>query len=252
METDAIARIILLARDFPSLHAHIVHLSAAEGIPLLREARQNSINITAETCHHYLILTADDIQDGDARCKCCPPVRDKANQELLWQELLRQDSVIETIVSDHSPCVPELKRLPSHIPGSVSTSSTAGDFSKAWGGITSLGLGLPLLNTQRQRRETFSLADMVRWCVEHTAKQVGMQNSKGKLSSGFDADIVVFDDSVEWTVDAKKMHWKNKLSAYDGLRLTGAVRQTWLAGKQTFDYEGGFIGPEPNGKLLLD
>src|ERR1700710_3040484 len=118
-ETYAIEEIISLAHLAPNLPLHIVHLSAIEAIPMLREARANGMSITAETCFHYLSLAAEQIQEGDTRHKCCPPIRNQANQDGLWDELLDlEDSVLKTVVSDHSPCTPNLKLLPSHLPGS--------------------------------------------------------------------------------------------------------------------------------------
>lgn len=186
-ETTAVEQIIALAPLAPRLPLHIVHLSATECIPLLRRAREAGIPITAETCFHYLGLAADDIADGDTRHKCCPPIRNRINQDGLWAELARPDSVIRTIVSDHSPCTPDLKLLPSHlepVPNpllsphaddaapvlmrhsdsgidmtlpeeevrKVAPVEERGDFMAAWGGIASVGLGLSILHTAAQER----------------------------------------------------------------------------------------------------
>lgn len=247
-ETYAIAEILSLAHLAPKLPLHIVHLSAMEAIPLLRKARADGARITAETCFHYLSLAAEEIQDGDTRHKCCPPIRSKANQDALWAELDRHatDGVIKTVVSDHSPCTPELKLLPPHIPGrrspagssassatgtpsarsSVSDLSTAGsecekkhdgNFFSAWGGISSVGLGLPILWTELSRRRNLTsaepsgeaigraLQDIVQWCCANTAAQVGLEKQKGDLAVGFDADICVFDDTAEWVVEPSTM-----------------------------------------------
>jgi allantoinase len=115
-ETYAIEEIISLAHLAPQLHLHIVHLSAIEAIPILRLARQSGINITAETCFHYLALASEEVADGDTRHKCCPPIRSSSNRCGLWDELCSEDSVLQTIVSDHSPCTPELKILPNSVP----------------------------------------------------------------------------------------------------------------------------------------
>ena len=163
-ETYAVEEILSMAHLAPNLALHIVHLSAMEVIPLLRKARAQGINITAETCPHYLSLAAEQVQKGDTRHKCCPPIRTQSNQDKLWEELAQhaEDGVIKTIVSDHSPCTPDLKMLPSHVPGhmapakgSVKTYTVddgTGDFFSAWGGISSVGLGLPILWTEMTRR----------------------------------------------------------------------------------------------------
>lgn len=224
-ETCAVAEILSLAHLAPDLQLHIVHLSAIEAIPMLREARAKGIKITAETCFHYLALAAEGIQKGDTRHKCCPPIRSQSNQDGLWEELLQDqaDGVIKTVVSDHSPCTPEIKLLPPHLApknpslrkqghdkdcnscesseGEMETAEEKGDFFGAWGGISSVGLGLPILWTEGTKRDAnFSVEEIVRWCCRNTAKQVGLEKSKGDLGVGFDADIVVFDDTAEFVV----------------------------------------------------
>jgi allantoinase len=224
-ETYAIAEILSLAHLAPELQLHIVHLSAIEAIPMLREARAQGIKITAETCFHYLALAAEAIKEGDTRHKCCPPIRSQTNQDGLWAELLQdQDGgVIHTVVSDHSPCTPnikllpaqyapkkESKRTPGHAKDCDSCESSEGeeegpeekgDFFSAWGGISSVGLGLPILWTEGLKRDSkFSVEEVVRWCCKNTAKQVGLERTKGDLGVGFDADVVVFDDEGEFMV----------------------------------------------------
>ena len=215
LETYAIAEILSLAPLAPQLPLHIVHLSAVEAIPLLREARRNVVRVTAETCFHYLSLAAEGVRAGDTRHKCCPPIRAQANQDGLWAEL-RQDragGVIQTVVSDHSPCTPALKLLPPELETArgkaqereegveAGAEAERGDFFAAWGGISSVGLGLPILWTEGTRRDAnFSIEDVVRWCCRNTAKQVGLERTKGDLGVGFDADIVIFDDEESFVV----------------------------------------------------
>ncbi len=224
-ETCAVSEILSLAHLAPELQLHIVHLSAIEAIPMLREARAKGIKITAETCFHYLALAAEGIQEGDTRHKCCPPIRSQSNQDGLWNELLQDQAhgVIQTVVSDHSPCTPDIKLLPAHLApkkpsprkeghsrdcdscesseGEMEGPEEKGDFFSAWGGISSVGLGLPILWTEGTKRDAeFSVEEIVRWCSKNTAKQVGLEKSKGDISVGFDADIVVFDDAAEFVV----------------------------------------------------
>ncbi|KAJ5891146.1 Allantoinase [Penicillium subrubescens] len=268
-ETCAIERILSMAHLAPNLQLHIVHLSAMEGIPLLREARAKGIKITAETCFHYLSLASEEIRDGDTRHKCCPPIRSKLNQDGLWEELEKHnnDGVIQTVVSDHSPCTPNLKLLPAHVPGNCSTNGEVvedtGNFFSAWGGISSVGMGLPILWTELSRRKGLTpspddentknaLQDIVRLCCANTAAQVGLQTRKGDLRVGFDADICVFDDSAEWVVEPSTMLFRNKCSPYQGRTLRGMVRETWLRGERVFSREAGFDNKEPSGKLLLE
>lgn len=267
-ETCAIERILSMAHLAPNLQLHIVHLSAMEAIPLLREARANGVKITAETCFHYLSLAAEQVRDGDTRHKCCPPIRSQLNQDGLWEELEKHtaDGVIKTVVSDHSPCTPNLKQLPSHIPGhyvAENGKEEKGDFFSAWGGISSVGLGLPILWTELSRRKGLtpapddentrnSLQDVVRLCCANTAAQVGLESHKGDLRVGFDADICVFDDSAEWVVEPSTMLFRNKCSPYQGKTLRGMVRETWLRGDRVFSRDAGFDSKTPVGKLLLE
>ena len=254
-ETCAISEIISLAPLAPKLPIHIVHLSALEAIPLLRDARLAGLNITAETCFHYLSLNAESIKDGDTRHKCCPPIRKQTNQDGLWTELLREDdSVIQTVVSDHSPCTPDLKLLPSSIAGACTslTKEGRGDFFAAWGGVSSVGLGISILWTEGEKKGT-TVEDIVRWCSKNTAKQVGLEHQKGDLMVGFDGDVAVFDDEGTFQVEPNTMLFRNKCSPYEGKRLKGIVRETWLRGQKIHSREGGFNAKEgPVGKLLLE
>ncbi|OJD20378.1 allantoinase [Blastomyces percursus] len=287
-ETTAISTILSLAPLAPKLPLHIVHLSAMEAIPLLKAARSQGINITAETCFHYLSLAAEEVSDGDTRHKCCPPIRSQMNQDALWEELTKHADaygVIKTVVSDHSPCTPALKILPAHIPGGCATNSKEnnntkingnalqneeeGNFLKAWGGISSVGLGLPILWTELERRRsaadsastdtptstspaTSALEDIVQWCCANTAKQVGLASQKGDLSVGYDGDVCVFDETGEWVVQPDTMLFRNKCSPYQGRKLKGVVRETWLRGQRVYTRDGGFVETKPVGKLLLE
>jgi allantoinase len=264
-ETYAINQILSLAHLAPELHLHIVHLSAIEAIPLLRKARSEGINITAETCYHYLSLASEDVPDGDTRHKCCPPIRSESNRAGLWSELQSPSSVIQTVVSDHSPCTPELKLLPSHIQrkggccGSTGVNQAVkvvgvdkedeedqekGDFFAAWGGVSSVGLGLPILwttgtATSGTPSKQINILDVVRWCAVNTSKQVGLQHKKGALKVGLDGDVCVFDDEGTFEVGESSMLFRNKVSPYQGKTLKGVVKHTYLRGQMVFDRESG-------------
>ena len=279
-ELYAILEILSLAHLAPDLPLHIVHLSAIEAIPLLREAREQGIKITAETCFHYLALAAEHIGHGDTRHKCCPPIRTLKNQEGLWDELmlspLTSDPVIKTVVSDHSPCTPELKLLPDRVTGnpyptppsepeihSMEPTRSKGDFFSAWGGVSSVGLGLPILWTSAlENGRTITPQQAARWCCEGTAQQVGLEHCKGRLAVGMDGDVCVFDDSAEWVVGqggGEGMLFRNKVSAYQGRRMRGMVCETWLRGRRVWERKAGpdgllegFGGGKPAGQLLLE
>lgn len=271
-ETTAIREIIKLAPIAPDLRLHIVHLSAHEALPILRSARQKGVNITAETCFHYLALASEDIGTGDTRHKCCPPIRSNQNKLRLWEELARENSVIQTVVSDHSPCTPELKLLPPHLERHASENGSQGatkvesgedqntlkgSFFEAWGGVASVGLGLPILWTAIQSLdllETITITDIVTWCCENTSKQVGLQHKKGALRAGLDADICVFDDEESSIVEESRLLFRNKVTPYKGKILKGVVKETYLRGQRIFARESGGIDESkvPMGKLLLD
>ncbi|KAK8087831.1 Allantoinase [Apiospora hydei] len=278
-ETCAIDEIVSLAPLAPALHLHIVHLSATQAIPILKAARKAGVNITAETCFHYLGLAAEEVAKGDCRYKCCPPIREQLNQDGLWDELQAgPDSVIRTVVSDHSPCTPELKLLPSHLQtaaepaamhhvdsgvdmsadadadandlaqeAQLKAAAAQGDFFAAWGGISSVGLGLPILHSASVRRAQESLSapdivDIVRLCCAATAKQVGLAHRKGALKVGMDADICVFDEAEEWVLQSHGMHWKNRCSPWEGKAFRGRVRETWVRGRKVYEHGAGNLG----------
>ncbi|MEJ7754943.1 MAG: hypothetical protein WKF83_00230 [Nocardioidaceae bacterium] len=136
-ENLAIARVIEVARR-TGCRVHVVHLSSAEALPAIAVARREGVALTVETCPHYLTFAAEEIPDGATAFKCCPPIRAADNREALWTGLA--DGAIDIVVSDHSPCTPDLKRLDS------------GDFGVAWGGIASVQLGLPAIWTEARRR----------------------------------------------------------------------------------------------------
>ncbi|WP_033345174.1 allantoinase AllB [Catenuloplanes japonicus] len=224
-ENTAIARVVAAARQ-TGARAHILHLSSSEAVPLIAAAKAEGVRITAETCPHYLALSAEEVPDGATQFKCCPPIRDAANRDALWAALA--DGVIDMVVSDHSPCTPELKH------------AETGDFAAAWGGIASLQLGLPIVWTQARARG-HSLADVVRWMSANPAALAGL-GTKGRLSAGADADLVVFDPEAVQRVDKSRLQHRNPVSPYHDKTLTGVVLGSWLRGVPT-------VG-EPAGRLL--
>jgi allantoinase len=227
-ELVAIQRLVAAA-DATGGRVHVVHLSAADALPTIRAARERGTRLTVETCPHYLTLTGDDVADGHTEFKCCPPIRDAGNRDLLWGALA--DGTLDLVVSDHSPCTPELKRLDT------------GDFGDAWGGIASVQLGLPAVWTEARLRG-HGLPDIVRWMCESPADLGGLRR-KGRLVVGHDADFLVLAPDEPFTVDPAKLHHRNPVTAYAGRTLTGTVRRTWLRGVLV-DAAGG----EPRGRLL--
>ncbi|MBK1786785.1 allantoinase AllB [Prauserella cavernicola] len=225
-EHAAIAGVLDLARR-TGARVHILHLASARALPLIAGARRDGVAVTAETCPHYLSFTAEEIRDGATQFKCCPPIREAANREALWRGLA--DGVLDCVVSDHSPCTPELKRFDS------------GDFGQAWGGIAGLQVGLPAVWTGARQRG-FALTDVVRWMAHAPAAQAGLPG-KGQLAEGYDADFCVFAPDDAFVVDAAKLKHRNAVSAYHERPLAGVVRGTWLRGERV-------TGAAPHGRLL--
>ena len=231
-EDEAVALMIKLAREFGT-RVHIVHHSSADALPMLREAKAAGLEITAETCPHYLTFVAEEIPDGATEFKCCPPIRERENREQLWRAL--ESGTIDMIVSDHSPCPPDLKLQES------------GDFLCAWGGISSLQLRLPVVWTEADDRG-YSLGDLTRWLCGAPADLVGLQGRKGRIAAGYDADLVVWNPTAHLVVEGDALHHRHKLTPYQGRILNGVVEKTFLRGRKIYD--GGELITEPQGCFL--
>ena len=161
-EVDAVALMVRLCREFGT-RVHIVHVSSAECLPLIRAAKAEGLPLTAETCPHYLYFAAETIADRSTLHKCAPPIRSRANRELLWQGL--EDGTLDLIASDHSPCPVEMKGLAD------------GNFRTAWGGIAGLSLTLPVVWTAMQQRG-LPLARLAEWMSAAPARLAGLADSQ--------------------------------------------------------------------------
>jgi allantoinase len=237
-EDDAIAMMIDLAREASAegcrTNLHIVHLSSADALPALKAAQDQGLNISAETCPHYLTLFAESIPDGKTLYKCCPPIREDENRQRLWQGL--SDGTIEFVVSDHSPCTPQLKHIDS------------GDIEKAWGGISSLQFGLSLIWTEAEIRG-YSLAQIVDWMATRPAQFAGLGARKGRIEVGYDADFCVFDDQADYVISVDMIKYRHHVTPYEGRRVKGVVNSTYVRGQKVFSQ--GEILASPVGEPLL-
>lgn len=227
-EVSAIGAVVAAARA-TGCRTHVVHLAAADALPLLHQARASGVAVTAETCPHYLTFALEDVPDGATDLKCCPPVRDAVNRDGLWQGL--DDGTVSMVVTDHSPSPPELKALGT------------GSLDEAWGGISSLQLGLAATWTAARERG-HALADVVRWMATAPADLAGLPG-KGRIAVGADADLVALAPDQAFTVEPARLRHRHPLTPYSGRKLTGVVRRTWLHGDP--------VDPDaaPRGRLLV-
>ena len=232
-EDDAIALLLELGRAHGA-PVHIVHLSSAASLLRLSEARGDGVAVSVETCPHYLFFAAEEIPDGATAFKCAPPVRARANRERLWDALA--SGTIDLVATDHSPAPPATKCLES------------GDFLRAWGGISSLQLGLAAVWTAARERG-HDVSDIVNWMCQGPARLAGLVGRKGTLAVGCDADLVIWDPDATWEVDSAALYHRHPLTPYAGRRLYGVVLETWLRGTCVFGRDEGIIGP-PQGRLL--
>lgn len=228
-ETRAIEMLVRLARE-TGARVHVVHVSSGDAVTSIAAARGAGVRVTAETCPHYLTLDADDIPDGATAYKCCPPIRDRGHRDRLWDGL--RSGGLDAVVTDHSPSPTELKCLDT------------GDFGAAWGGISSLQLGLSVVWGEARRRG-IELARVVEWMATKPADLVGLPH-KGRIAVGATADFAVFAPDGSFVVDASVLHHRHPVTPYAGREAAGRVRQTWLRGRPIS------LGTdaEPTGQLL--
>ena len=233
-ETAAANMLIDLCRQF-CCRVHIVHLASGEALARLTVAGGGELArlLTVETCPHYLYFAAEQIPAGDPRFKCAPPIRHQVHSDLLWCGL--EEGRIGMVVSDHSPCPPERKHL------------ATGDLAAAWGGIAGLQLTLPVMWTAARRRG-FGIDHLCRWLCSGPAAVAGLQQAKGRIATGYDADLVVWDPESEWTVDAAQLEHRHPCTPYDGEALRGRVRSTFVRGRLV--HHEGRCAEAPSGTLL--
>lgn len=210
-EEDAV-ELVLDTAAASGARAHIVHVSSANVLPMLADAKRAGVAVTAETCPHYLTFTAEAIPDGGTEFAACPPVRDAANRDRLWDGLL--DGTLDMVVSDHSPCSPKLK--------------ADGDFGRAFGGVSSLQVG-PSAVWAHAAQRGFGLPDLSRWMAQQPAALAGFAD-RGSIAPGLRADLCAFDPDAETPVHSDDLRHRHRVSPYDGVTVRGAALQTWVAG----------------------
>ncbi len=230
-EREAIELCIELCRE-SGARVHIVHFANGDATDLLRAAKREGLPFSAETCPHYLYFEAESIPDGNTAFKCAPPIRERHHGQALREALA--DGSIDFLVSDHSPCVPQLKKLET------------GSFLEAWGGIASLQLGLGIANTLC-RQQALQFAQIGEWMCRAPAHMAGLDDRKGAIKLGLDADFAVFDPEATWVVRGGQLAQRHPTTPYEGHELQGRVVCTYLRGTKI--YEAGRFSDEPMGRL---
>lgn len=215
-ETRAVSLLALLAGRTGAA-MHVLHVSSGQAAEMIGASQSG---LTGETCPHYLTFAAEEIPDRATQFKCAPPIREAKHREALWEALL-QDR-LDMVVSDHSPVPPEVKHL------------DRGDFAAAWGGISSLQIRLPATWTGASVRGA-SLTQVAGWTATSPARLAGLEDRKGEIALGRDADLVVFDPDDVTEVRQERLFHRHPVTPYHGMRLRGRVITTFLAGKVVYD-----------------
>jgi allantoinase len=231
-ELDAIERALRFAEQTGAT-LHIVHVSSGQGVAMAAEAKTRGVDVSIETCPHYLFFTEADLDQLGAIAKCAPPLRPASEQAALWHELLA--GRVDMVASDHSPTEPERKR---------------GDFLSAWGGIAGVQSTLSVLLDQGHQERTLPVERIVSLVATAPARRFGM-SGKGSLAVGCDADLVLIDPAGSITLAEDDLHQRHRVSPYVGRRFRGAVRRTirrgetiFLDGRITARTTGRFVRPE--------
>jgi allantoinase len=228
-ELEAIEQALLLAGE-TGVALHIVHVSSGRGVALAAEARAKGVDVSIETCPHYLFFTADDLERLGTIAKCAPPLRDGVEHEALWRELVQGD--VDIVASDHSPTEPALK---------------AADFMSAWGGIAGVQSTLAVLIDRGHHERGLPLERIAALVAETPARRFRIAR-KGMIAAGVDADLVLIDPAASFTLDAGDLQQRHPTSPYVGASFRGSVRRTIRRGETIF--ADGRITARTRGRLV--
>ena len=230
-EVEAIQRACLLAAE-TGARLHVVHVSSGRGALAVAEARARGVDVTCETCLHYLLLDEEDVERLGAVAKCAPPLRSGGEREALWRSL--QEGAVAMLASDHSPAPPEMKGQ--------------ADFFDVWGGISGAQSTLPAVLGEGHHARGLALESLAALCAAAPAARLGLTPAKGRIAPGWDADLALVDVGARWTLHADDLRYRHRMSPYLGRTFRGAVRRTLLRG-QTVAVDGEPVG-EPIGRLV--
>jgi allantoinase len=229
-ELEAISRAILFAEE-TGCALHIVHVSTGRGVALVAEARARGVNVSCETCPHYLVLTDEDVERIGPLAKCAPPIRSQAEQDALWAALA--DGTLPMVASDHSPAPADMKTSP--------------DFFKVWGGISGCQSLLQLLLTEGHDHHSLPLATIAAATSEYVALRFALPN-KGQITPGYDADLALVDLNHTSVLQYTDLHYRHQHSPYVGRTLRGRVVRTLVRGTTVY-HDGQFVSA-PIGRLV--
>ncbi len=229
-ELEAISRAILFAEE-TGCALHVVHVSTGRGVALVAEARARGVDVSCETCPHYLVLTEEDVERIGPLAKCAPPIRSQSEQDALWR--LLADGTLPMVASDHSPAPAEMKTSP--------------DFFKVWGGISGCQTLLQLLLTEGYERRSLPLPAVAAATAEYPARRFALP-AKGRVEPGFDADLAVVDLNQTGVLQYTDLHYRHPHSPYVGRILRGRVVRTLVRG--TIVHQDGQFVSDPIGRLV--
>jgi allantoinase len=233
-ELNAISKAIQFAEE-TGCALHIVHVSSGSGVSLVAEARARGVDVSCETCPHYLVLTEEDVERLGAVAKCAPPLRSQHEQAYLWRQLFAGN--IQLIGSDHSPAPASMK--------------TASNFFQVWGGISGCQSLLPLLLTEGHAARQLSLSALTELTAAAVAQRFHLPQ-KGRISIGADADLALVDLQVRVELRKEDLHYRHQQSPYlytnTGKMMQGKIQQTLVRGVTV--YRDGVFNPAARGQFL--
>ena len=230
-ENEAVKLMIELCKKH-NCPTHIVHVSSAEALEGIAKAKKEGLPLTAETCPHYLYFNSENIPDNNTRYKCAPPIRTKANNQKLKQAF--KTGILDFVASDHSPAPPHLKEIES------------GNFIKAWGGISSLQYLVSAAWTSLN--EVVTLEEFIPLLTENPAHYLGIENQKGFLKKGMDADFTIWSPDEKFQVTKEENQHKHKITPYTNAILHGRIKATFVNGIEVFNQK--LLNKKP-GKWIL-
>ncbi|MFD1065045.1 allantoinase AllB [Oceanobacillus locisalsi] len=230
-EVEPIQKIILFAKE-TGCRVHIVHVACEEGVDEIIKAQQEGVDITCETCTHYLYFYKEELDDIGPVVKCSPPIREQSRLEGMWHRVF--DGDISFITSDHSPCTPDLK-------------DTDNAF-EAWGGIAGLQNNVDVLFDEAVQKRNMSLSQFADIIAANPAKRFNL-DTKGSITVGKDADFVFIKKDAPYEVKKENLAYRNKISPYVGREINAQVVKTILRGVEIYDKEKG-ISDEKTGTFI--